>query len=184
MNEVLKAIKSRRSVRKYKPDQISDESLEKIIEAGLYAPTAHNDQPWHFTVIQNEDLLKEINLSVKKSMAQSEIEWINKMGNNPNFQVTYNAPTLVVVSGRKDGMAWEADCSAAIQNMLVAAESMDIGSVWLGLVKFFFQAEESMDKLGIPDGYQPYYGVSFGYKANEKEQVAPVRNRNVVNYIK
>lgn len=184
MNDVIKAIKSRRSVRKYKQDQISEESLKSIIEAGIYAPTAHNDQPWHFTVIQNADLLKEINRSVKDAMAQSDIDWIQKMGSNPNFQVTFNAPTLIVVSGRKDGMAWEADCAAAIQNMLIAAESMDIGSVWLGLVKFFFKEEGAMDKLGIPDNYQPYYGVALGYKAIEKELTAPKRNLDVVTYIR
>lgn len=81
-------------------------------------------------------------------------------------------------------MAWEADCAAAIQNMLIAAESMDIGSVWLGLVKFFFKEEGAMDKLGIPDNYQPYYGVALGYKAIEKELTAPKRNLDVVTYIR
>ena len=67
------------------------------------------------------------------------ILWVQKMGSNPNFQVTYNAPTLIIVSGRKDAMAWSADCAAAIQNMLIVAESLNIGSVWLGLVRFFFE---------------------------------------------
>lgn len=184
MNEVLKAIKSRRSVRQYKEEQISQESLDLIIEAGVYAPTAHNEQPWHFTVIQNEEMLKHINEKVKELMVKSEVEWIQKMGSNPNFQVTYNAPTLIIVSGRKDGMAWSADCAAAIQNMLIAAESLDIGSVWLGLVRLLFQQEEEINKLGIPEGYEPYYGVAFGYKAREGEQVAPKRNMDVVNYIR
>jgi nitroreductase len=184
MNEVLKAIKSRRSVRKYKKEQISEESLNLIIEAGIYAPTAHNEQPWHFTVIQNEGILKHINEKTSELMAKSDIPWIQKMGSNPNYQVTYGAPTLVIVSGRKEGMAWQVDCAAAIQNMLLAAESLSIGSVWLGLLKFFFSQKEEMGALGIPEGYQPYYAVALGFKEQEKEQPAPKRNLEVVNYIR
>lgn len=183
MNEVLRAIRNRRSVRKYSREQISRENLEAIIEAGIYAPTAHNEQPWHFTVIQDQELLRHINDTVREGMLKSQDDWTQKMASNSGFKVTYDAPTLVIVSGRTDGMAWRVDCAAAIQNMLIAAESMNIGSVWLGLMRFFFQKEEEVRKLGIPAGYQPYYGVSLGYKADEKTQPAPKRNRDVVNYI-
>jgi Nitroreductase len=182
MNEVLNTIKNRRSVRSYKQEQISQESIDAIIEAGIYAPTAHNDQPWHFTVIQNKDILQRINDIAKSEMAKSDVDWIKKMSANPNFSLTYHAPTLIIVSGRKDGMAWTTDCAAAIQNMLLAAESLDIGSVWLGLLRFYFSIEEEVQKLGIPEGYEPFYGVAFGYK--EKEQgKAPKRNMDVVNFI-
>jgi len=184
MNEVLRVIKSRRSIRSYRQEQISQESLDLIIEAGIYAPTAHNQQPWHFTVIQNQEMLKHINKKTKELMAESDEEWIQKMGSNPDFQATYNAPTLIIVSGRKDAMAWSADCAAAIQNMLIAAESLNIGSVWLGLMRLFFQQEEEVSKLGIPKGYQPYYGVALGFKAGEKERTAPERNLDVVSYIR
>lgn len=184
MNDVIKAIKSRRSIRKYKQEQISEESLNLIIEAAVYAPTAHNEQPCHFTVIQNQEVLQHINEIVKESMVKSEVEWIQNMGLKPNFQVTYNAPTLIIVSGKKDGMAWSVDCAAAIENMLIAAESLNIGSVWLGLLRFLFEREGEISKLGIPEGYQPYYGVALGYKIDGKEYIAPKRNMDVVNYIR
>lgn len=183
MNEVLRTIKSRRSIRNFKQEQISQENIDLILEAGIYAPSAHNEQPWHFTVIQNQGFLKQINDTVREKMANSDEAWIKKMGSNPNFQVTYNAPTLIIVSGRTDGIASNTDCSAAIQNMLIAAQSLNIGSVWLGLMRYFFK-DEAASNLEIPEGYQPYYGVVFGYKANEKEPVAPKRNLEVVNYIK
>lgn len=184
MNEVLKVIKSRRSVRNFKPEQVSQESLDLILEAGIYAPTAHNEQPWHFTVIQNQEMLQYINEKTREEMVKTDIEWVQKMGSNPSFQVTYNAPTLIIVSGRKDAMAWGADCAAAIQNILIAGESLDIGSVWLGLLRFYYEQEGEVEKLGIPEGYQPYYGIALGYKANEKEQTAPKRNLEVINYIR
>lgn len=184
MNDVLKVIQSRRSVRTYQPQQINETDLNLIIEAGIYAPTAHNDQPWHFTVIQNPALLSRINEKAKEIMAQSEVEWIQKLGSDPAYQLTYRAPTLIIVSGRTDAMAWRVDCAAAIQNMLLASESLNIGSVWLGLLRFFFQQQEELTALDIPDGYQPYYGVALGYKGDDRQQPAPTRNREVVNYIR
>lgn len=184
MNEVLKAIKSRRSVRAYKQQQIKQEELELIIEAGIYAPTGHNQQPWHFTVIQNPDLIGFINEKSKEIMAKVEIDWIKNLGSKPEIDITYKAPTLIIVSGRKDSISSRTDCTAAVQNMLIAAESLNIGSVWLGFAAFFFKLDNEVRKLGIPEGYEPYHVIAFGYKAAEKEQAAPKRNYDVVNYIR
>jgi len=184
MNEVLKTIKSRRSVRAYKPEQIKDEELSLIIEAGIYAPTGHNDQPWHFTVIQDRELIRDINIKCKLKMAESNIEWARNIAANPNSDITYNAPCLIIVSGRKTGVSWQIDCSAAVENMLLAAESLNIGSVWLGLVRFYFSYDGAAKSLGIPEGYEPYFAAAFGYKKNDGEQPAPERDYDVVNYIR
>ncbi|MDP4093951.1 MAG: nitroreductase family protein [Bacillota bacterium] len=183
MNEILNTIKSRRSVRSYRKDQIRQEELDAIIEAAIYAPTGHNEQPWHFTVVQNQDTIQYINDKAKELMVKSDVEWIRNTGSRP-MKITYDAPTLVIVSGRADAISWRADCAAAIQNMLIAAESLDIGSVWLGLVNFFFEQEDAAKILGIPEGYEPYYTVALGYKASDRKQAAPARNYDVVNYIR
>lgn len=184
MNEVIKAIKSRRSIRNYSTKQISQEHLEMIIEAGIYAPSAINEQPWHFTVIQNQELLNHINDVVKTTLAESGNQWLQDKGRNPDFMVTYHAPALIVISGNEKAYDWKADCSFAMENMMLAGESLGIGSVCLGFVSAFLEKEEEVAKLGIPDGYKPYYGIAFGYKADDKVPEAPERNRNVVNYIK
>jgi len=184
MNEVLNVIKKRRSVRTYTNEQLSQENLDQIIEAGIYAPTANNEQPWHFTIIQNPEMLARINAECSRGMALADNEWMKKMGANPAFKVTYNAPTLIVVSGKNEATAFQADCSAAIQNMILAAASLGIGSVWLGLVRFFFASENANKDLGIPDGYNPFYAVAFGYNSSDKEASGPKRNTDVVNYIR
>jgi len=184
MNEILNAIKNRRSIRSYETEQIDQKDLDLILEAGIYAPTAHNDQPWHFTVIQNREKIQYINDKSKELMSKSNVEWIKNMGINPKVNIIYNAPTLIIVSGRKDAVAPLVDCSAAIENMLIAAESLNIGSVWLGLVRFFFELKDEVEKLGIPENYKPYYGLALGYKADTKNLTAPKRNLNVINYIK
>jgi nitroreductase len=183
MNEVLKTIKSRRSVRSYLPNQIKPEELHLIIEAGIYAPTAHNDQPWHFTVIQNKELLSHINEKTKELMIKSENEFMKSLGSNPKIHVIYNAPTLIIVSGKKDALDPKTDCSAAIENMLIAAESLNIGSVWLSFLTLIFSLPDEIKKFDIPEGYEPYYGVAFGCKNIEKELTAPTRNVDVINFI-
>lgn len=183
MNEVIKTIKQRRSIRSFKPEQIKQEELNLIIESAIHAPSGHNTQPWHFTVIQSMAVIKHVNNISKQVMSQSDVDWIKKSGNNPVFDITYNAPTLIIVSGRRDAISWKADCSAAIQNMLLAAVSLNIGSVWLGFATFGFKVNGEAEKIGISEDYEPYYGVAMGYK---KEPVpgTPKRNYDVVNYIR
>lgn len=183
MNEVLETIKNRRSIRKYLPEQIKDEELDMMLEAAIYAPTGHNDQPWHFTVIQNKELIDEMSAESKKVMANLPVDWIAKMGKAEHLHIFYNAPTVIVVSGKEDATSPLPDCCAAIQNILLAAECIDIGSCWIGLARFFFENEENIGRLGIPEGYKPYHAISLGYKASHNN-IAPERNVNVVNYIK
>jgi nitroreductase len=184
MNEVLKAIKSRRSIRSYRPEQISREELDLIIEAGIYAPYGPPAQPWHFTVVQSPEAIRRINAVSKDAMAKSNVEWIKKFGSNPDIDITHKAPTLIVVSGKKDSLTALTDCSAAVENMLLAAESLNIGSIWLGFAMFCFQSEGEAAKLGIPEGYAPVHTAAFGYKAQDTQPKAPARNYDVVNYIR
>ena len=181
-NEVLKAIQNRRSTRKYKEEQITEEELQAILEAGIQAPTAINAQPWHFTVIQNKEMINYISDKSKEVMLASGNERLVNIGKS-STNIFYNPPTVIIVSTKEDVASGPVDCSAAIENMLIAAESMGLGSVWIGLAGFFFSLEEEVKKLNLPDGSKPFYAVSFGYK--ETNTVGPSkRNKDVVNYIR
>ncbi|HAT71952.1 MAG TPA: nitroreductase [Elusimicrobia bacterium] len=181
-NPVLEAIRNRRSIRKYLPDQIKDAELKAILEAGAYAPSAHNEQPWHFTVIRDRQLLDRISEKSKELMAAEDTDWIKKMGRDGAFHVFYRAPAVVVVSMRKDAMSPLVDCSAAIENMLLAAESLEIGSCWIGLVRYYFSIKSELPLLNIPEGYEPCYAVTLGYKAQHPGKPLP-RKKNAVSYI-
>lgn len=184
MNSVIEAIRNRRSIRRYKADQIKDTELDAIIEAGIYAATGHNDQPWHFTVIQNKELLDFMSSKTKTYMLESNIDWVVSMAQKERLHIFYNAPTVVIVSGKNGTYSPLTDCSAAIQNMMVAAESLNIGSVCVGLVSYFFEHSEEVSKLNIPEFYTPYYALCLGYKDLSKPMRVPERRRDVVNYIK
>lgn len=185
MNNVLEVLKSRRSIRAFLETQIKDEEVEAIVEAGLYAPSAKNAQPWHFTVVQNKELIDEMSVEIKENLKNSPIEFFKALGNDEKYHAFYNAPTVVIVCGQEAVPSVNADCSAAIQNMQIAAESLNIGSCWMGPTKFLFagnKAKHYLDKLEIPEGYACQYSIVLGHK--KMEPTAPPRKENTVNYIK
>lgn len=184
--QVIETILKRRSTRVFAEEQIKDTEINQIIEAGLYAPSAHNCQSWHFTVIQNKDVIVKLNYEAKKVLKTHSDEIIQKMANNAKFNIFYNSPTVILVSGEIKGILPETNCAAATQNMLLAAESLDIGSCWNGLVAFAFNGESRQtlkSELKVPEGFKPYYAVSLGYKKTPNGK-APLRRENCVNYIR
>lgn len=186
MNEVIQAILNRRSVRVYSEEQIKPEDLELILKAGLYSPSACNAQSWHFTVLQNKEVLNTLNVESKKIMAKSDNEYFKQMGENEKYDIFYNAPTVIVVSGETATLVPQVDCSAATENMLLAAESLNIGTCWIGLVTYVFKsdkAQEYIKTLEIPEGYEPYYAITLGYKKFPDPKPQP-RRENTVNYIR
>ncbi|MBB6630727.1 nitroreductase family protein [Clostridium algidicarnis] len=182
-NEVLKAIKNRRSTRKYKEKQISEEELQALLDAGIQAPSANNSQSWHFTVIQDRDMINFISDKSKEVMRESDNKSIVNVGKSAG-NIFYNAPTLIIISGKKEVQSSLVDCSAAIENMLIAGESIGLGTVWVGFVRFFFTLAEQVKKLKLPDGYEPFYAVAVGYKEDDSVFGPSKRNKEVVNYIR
>lgn len=185
MNETLQVIKNRRSTRIFKTEQIKKEELKTILEAGIYAPSAHNDQSWNFTVIRNKEILHELNIESKKRAIDHKDRILRKMASKAELNIFYNAPTVIIVSGNQDAIMPKVDCSAATENMLIAAESIDIGACWVGFVSFLFQSEKGnyyKERLRIPKNYKPYYAVALGYKDYIIKK-APKRKENCIQYI-
>lgn len=186
INETLKSIKQRRSNRSFTDEQIKDEELQAVVEAGLYAPNAGN-QAWHFTVIQNRELLDRLNLAAKEAARQMDMEHLRMLGNDENFNCLYGAPALIIVSGNGQiPIPLDADCAAANQNMLLAAESIGLGSCWIFFVTLAFyspQGPELRKELKIPEGYKPYYAAVFGYKKDTAANVTD-RKPNLVTFIR
>jgi nitroreductase len=186
MNETIKAILNRRSIRKYKNVQISDEDLHLILQAGIFAPSAMNQQSWHFTVVQNKEVQQKINDTCKTAFAKSGNKNFEERAKAENFSIFYNAPTFIIVSGDQKAIAPQNDGSLALGNMFNAAESLGIGSCWVHAMSFLFSAEEGQalkKELGIPEGYIPIGSGAFGYKDTEQPFPAP-RKEGTVNIIK
>ena len=147
-NEVLENIKARRSVRAYTTQQVAEEDLLTILEAGTYAPSGMHLETWHFTAIQNTEKLEELN------------------ARNQTYCCYYHAPTLVIVSNEPTQWWAGMDCACAIENMFLAARSLGIGSCWinqLGTTCDAPEVREFITSLGVPENHKVYGCVALGY---------------------
>lgn len=186
MNEMLDILMNRRSIRSYKPEQIKEEELDTILRAGIHAPSAMNQQSWHITVIQNRDMINRINETCRQLFLNSGNDAFKQRAANPDFNLFYNAPTLVIISGDEKAIAPQVDCALAGENMLLAAASLGVGSCWIGVAEFLFGTEAGKKlkgELGIPEGYKPFYSLIFGYNAGDAPEAA-ARKENNINYIR
>jgi nitroreductase len=185
MNETIKTILNRRSTRSFKQEQIKDEELQTILETGRYAPSAMNQQPWHFTVIQNKETLNKINEICKEVFQSSGIKAYEDRAKSENFSIFYNALTYIIVTGDETAIAPQIDCALTLGNMFLTAESIGIGSCWIHAITQIFNTDKGIalkKELGIPDGYAAFGSGAFGYKAAEPN--TPPKKENIINIIK
>ena len=166
--DVLRAISDRRSHRAYKEEQLPEEVLGAILRAGLESPSARNRQPWHFSVVQNPELIQAVHDEAAKMLGKNG----SPRFSDPAFQMFYHAPTAVFLFGEKDFDWTPVDCGIAVENMALAAEGLGVGSVILGLPKAAFKgekADELRERLGCPEGYDFVIAMALGYAADTKE---------------
>lgn len=184
MNQVIETLLKRRSIRAYLPQQIAGEDLHLILEAGKFAPSAMNAQTWHFTVVQNESVLQKISEANRKVILESGNERMMERAKQPNFSSFHNAPCVIIISGLETRFS-PTDCAIAGQNMVIAAESLGIGSCWVASFSIAFDTparDELLQALSIPEGYKPLFALTFGYPQGEPPMAAP-RKENCVNFV-
>jgi nitroreductase len=184
-NETITIIKQRRSIRNYRAEQVVDAEIDMILQAGLYAPHGGGaiEQDIYFTVVQNENMLRTINKAAKEFAKQSEMPGLQELGNDENFNCLYNAPTLIIISCKKDSVCAVYDCSAVTQNMLLASESLGLGSCWLYFPLQAFETEcggELAGELKIPQEYKPITSLIIGYKADDAIDTPERKTENVM----
>lgn len=185
MNDVLKAISTRRSIRLFKPEKLRQEDVDAIVEAGLYAPSANNAQNWYFTIIQNRAMIEKVNkwiLDEIEISGNANLQEIIKRGSGSIFR---NAPTVIIVSTDRKDRFGVINAAAATENILIASESLGIGSCWIGMAAILSgskNVESYAKELHLPDGYAPQIGITLGYKEGVNPP-APERKLNLVSYI-
>ncbi len=167
--EVLQAISDRRSHRVYRKDQLPEEILSAILKAGLEAPSARNRQPWHYSVVQDADLIQEVHDEAASNMSA---EKGSSRFRDPEFQIFYHAPTVIFIFADRDFYWSHVDSGIAVENMALAAEGLGIGSVILGLPLPAFKGDKADDlkvRLGCPEGYDFVVALALGYATDNKE---------------
>jgi nitroreductase len=194
LNEILQNILTRRSIRAYQQEQILDTELEKIIEAAQYAPSGSNSQSWQFTIVQNAAKLKQLNTFVReafKKLVVDDTTYRSKItgkraAENDNYNFYYHAPTLIIVSNDREYSNAMADSSVALQNIFLAAHSLQVGSCWINQLTWFGDEpaiREMLTTFGIPKNYKVCGAAALGYIAGNQPQATP-RKEGTVSIIK
>ena len=169
-NEVTKTIAHRRSIRKYSPRPVTAEELETILECGLMAPTGSNNQRWFTAAVTDPALLEEVGVLQKKAMLAMPGLPASKLENlkKPDFSPTFGAPLLLIVC-KPDG-GHDIDACLLGENMVLAAESLGLGTCVLGSVTMALHGEAGkafLKKIGVPEGHSCVYGIAVGAPAEE-----------------
>ena len=160
-NEVLKAIRERRSIRRFQETQITDEELKTVLEAGTWAPTGHGTQdPW-IVAVQKPQLMQRL------SVANAEIMGVTS-------DPYYGAPTMVLVFASADNRNRERDASLVLGNMMLAAHSIGLASCWINRVDEMFKREDLkalLKEWGLPDGLVGIGSLALGYASSQPKTV-------------
>ena len=153
----MEILLTRRSVRKYTADPVSDELVNDILRAAMCAPSAGNQQPWHFVIIRSKATLQKI----------SEIHPTAKMASQANL--------AILVCGDESAELhkgyWVQDCSAATENILLAAHAKGLGGVWVGVFPREERVRSLRSLIKAPPHIIPFALVPIGYPAENKEPV-------------
>ncbi len=173
MNETLKTLMTRRSCKKFKPDQIKNEELDYILKAGMNAPTGRGLQSPIIVVIQDKNLINKI------AKLNSKIMGVD-------VDPFYGAPTLIIVFADKNIGTYIEDGSLVLGNLMNSAYSLGVGSCWIHRAKEEFQTSEGKELLknwGIDDNYVGIGHCVLGYPAEEYKIPAP-RKKDYIRFIK
>lgn len=182
-NVVVENIMNRRSVRKFKPEQIEKLQLDTIMQCGINAPSALNKQSWVVRVVQNPELLTKINETFVEDAKGKSLPGSASRAQEPGFSVFHAAPTLIVVAKDKSNDYSAVDCGLFAENVLLSAESMNIGTCVVGSVAGVLnKTPELISALNLPDTHEVVFGIAVGYK--DEVPVNKGRDESRVEYIK
>lgn len=178
MNEIIKTILTRRSIRSYTDQQVSDENLKIILRCASYAPCGRNAQSWFFLAIRDKQVRNYINDTIVNTIFKNNedkyIEILNEIKKYIvlPFDCFYNAPVVIFITNTFDSKSSEPrlDCAAAIQNILLSAHSLGISTCWINMLASIYHINDIKNMfitLGIPKNHFIVGCVALGYAQNE-----------------
>jgi nitroreductase len=162
------AISGRRSVREYTAQCVDEQMILRLINAAILAPNAVNQQPWTFTVVRDQDLLDRISRDAKSHMLVSmptapHSDHFRLSLSDPNFQIFYHAPVLILISAEVQGPWIIEDCALAAENLMLVASAMGLGTCWIGFAQGFLNTPEGKKALDLPVRCVPVAPIIVGY---------------------
>ena len=157
--DTLEALFTRRSIRRYTDEPVSEEMIRTLLKAGMYAPSANNRQPWHFVVIRDPALREQI-ITI-----------------HAHAKMLRQAPLAIAVCAdtTRSERYWALDCAAATQNILLAAHALGLGAVWLAVYPNPTRVPALSKLLHLPEHVTPVSMVAVGHPAEQKGPVERFR---------
>jgi nitroreductase len=176
-NVVIETIMARRSVRRYKEQPVEREKLLQIVECGINAPSGMNKQPWEVRVVDNAAYINELTELFKAENP--------KFAEDPDFKNMFrNAPAVIFIASPDNGSG-QLDCGLLGENMILAAQSLGLGTCCLGGPIQFIKSSEAaapyLQRLGFSDGYTLLYAIGVGYPDETPE--AKPRDAEKVKFV-
>lgn len=174
---ILDNMLTRRSIRNYTTEQVNKEQLNQIMKSAMFAPSANNKQPWEVRVVQNQEVLQEINKRFIQWAQGRTLNGRTNRYNEPGFSIFHEAPTLIVIARDKSNNYSFMDCGIILQNVLLSAHAINLGTCPLGAMVPAMNAEQNRDilnLLNIPEGYEVAVNVALGYPNEQPD--APKRD--------
>ncbi len=193
----LHCMATRHSTRRFKQELVDVEKLRQVIEAGRQAPSGKNKQQNHFLVVRDPDVLDTLARLVREEFAGMEITDENsedignaiRLSKKGTYVFHYHAPTLIIVANKRGYGNRYADTACAIENMMLAANALDLGSCWINQLRWLKDNPVLLDylcELGMQEDEQVFGSLSLGYPDTEdglpNRKILPIRG-NEVTYI-
>ena len=194
----IELIRSRRSTRRYKQQEVPEELLETIVEAGRYAPSGSNSQTTHFFVITDAEELQNLRELATKCFSEMELEegqyaslaHAIKQSKAGEYNFNYSSPVLIVTANRKDYGNNYADCACALENMMLEANELDLGSCWINQLRWLNEDPRIIAKFkefGLQEDERIYGALAVGYPDTENglpEREPLPRKGNQVTWVR
>ncbi len=181
---VEECIRTRRSTRRFLPRPVGDDRLDRIVEAGRYAPSGGNNQSTRLIVIKNREVLDGLAAEVKQAFARMEVTEgmyaslasAIRASKGERYVFHYDAPALIVTANKKDYGNNMADCACVLENMMLMANALDLGSCWINQLRWLNEDETllaRMRSLGLASDERVYGALAVGWP--DTENGLPVR---------
>ena len=195
--ELIQLIKQRRSIRRFLDKPIDREVIEEIIQAGRYAPSDRNRQPWRFIIISNREYIRGLSEKVRgelKKLLRKKINIPKELKEKENKillaaaayakedHIFFDAPVLILILTDDKLFSTESSACCA-QNMMLAAHSLGIGSCWIGLANVLNLNKKYLRDIGVPEGYHIAAAIIFGYPAEKKTKLPIRKVGDVIKWI-
>jgi nitroreductase len=168
--DLMETIYSRRAVREFTAEPVDEQTLRQLIDAAIQAPSAVNEQPWLFSVVLDKALLTRISRASKEHVLKTTAAGLlshsprfQQILNDPDFDIFYHAPALIVISAVAKGPWAIEDCALAAENLMLTARGIGLGTCWIGFSQSWLGTKEGKAAIELPPTSFPVAPIIVGH---------------------